>query len=359
MTILHLLSQLEVTGAETYVESLVAELGQRGHRFLVASDTLTRPVQAAYHAVRLHRRGWPDRFRNIRTVVDIVRREKVDLLHAHSRAGSWVGTFVTKTTGAPLVTTVHGIQHRHLSRRLFPAFGQRAIAVCTNIREQLVRELGVSPKRVVVIPNGIDLTKYPPDISGGGTEPVLLYLGRFSGPKFLVLKRFLSEVLGDLLGSSPEIKVKVVGRMADGEDLKRVVQPLWERFGRCCVSILGYREDLSNLFLSARVVVGSGRVVLEAMAAGKATIALGETDYLGVLTSKNFKFACASNFGDCSPSERINFQGAAKDLAELLKDKKKCQELGTWSRGTAKEFDIRKVADAVEETYQKCLSSPS
>jgi hypothetical protein len=39
MTILHLLSQLEVTGAETYVESLGGELTKHGHRFLVASDT--------------------------------------------------------------------------------------------------------------------------------------------------------------------------------------------------------------------------------------------------------------------------------------------------------------------------------
>lgn len=39
MTILNLLSQLEVTGAETYVESLVGELTKRGHCFLVASDT--------------------------------------------------------------------------------------------------------------------------------------------------------------------------------------------------------------------------------------------------------------------------------------------------------------------------------
>jgi hypothetical protein len=39
VTILHLLSQLEVTGAETYVESLVGELPKRGHRFLVGSDT--------------------------------------------------------------------------------------------------------------------------------------------------------------------------------------------------------------------------------------------------------------------------------------------------------------------------------
>lgn len=39
MTILHHPSQLEVTGTETYVESLVGELTKRGHRFLVASDT--------------------------------------------------------------------------------------------------------------------------------------------------------------------------------------------------------------------------------------------------------------------------------------------------------------------------------
>ncbi len=42
MTTLHHQSQLEVPGAETYVESLVGELNKRGHRFLVASNTGSR-----------------------------------------------------------------------------------------------------------------------------------------------------------------------------------------------------------------------------------------------------------------------------------------------------------------------------
>lgn len=356
MTILHLLSQQEVTGAETYVESLIAELSRRGHRFLVVSDTMTRPIHADYHLVRLHRRGWPDRFQSIWKVSKIVRDEKVDLLHAHSRATSWVGTFVSQAARVPLITTVHGIQHRHLSRKLFPGFGRIAVVVCPNIRKQLVKEMGMDPNRVVVIPNGIDLARFRPDSSGEVPGPVLLFLGRISGPKRQALKRFIGEVLEGILSHPIEARLHVVGRMDEREGLEKAVRPLLKYFGKGCVSFLGYQEDVPSILKSARVVLGSGRVVLEAMASGKPVVALGETDYLGVLTEDNFTSACDSNFGDCSPKERLKFDNAGQELGELLGNEKRCRELGVWGRKAVRAFDICKVADAVERIYQKCLN---
>jgi glycosyltransferase involved in cell wall biosynthesis len=359
MIVLHLLSQTEVTGAETYVESLVGELSRRGHRFLVASDTLTRTIQANYRPVRLHRRGWYDRYKNIREVAAIVRSENVSLIHAHSRASSWVGSFVSKACGIPLITTIHGMQPIHLSRKWFPAFGCMAIAVCKNIQDQLLFELGVNRKNVRIIPNGIDLSKYASRSISEVSMPVLLFVGRLSGPKLHALKRFMFDPLEELLSRSPDVEFHLIGRMEDGEGIGRIVQKLQGRFGKRCISFMGYQGDVASAISPARAVIGSGRVVLEAMAMKKPVVSLGETDYLGVLTPEGFHRACLSNFGDCSPREQLAFEGAGEELAKLLADPTRCRELGEWGRKAVEAFDIRKVADDVEGIYKQCLSSRS
>lgn len=359
MTVLHILSQLEVTGTETYVESLVGELTKRGHRFLVASDTLTRPIQADYHPVRLHRRGWIDRYKNIRKLTALVRREKVSLIHAHSRASSWVGSLASKACGVPLITTVHGIQHRHLSRKLFPGFGVMAIAICDNIRDQLTRDLKVSPRRIRLIPNGIDLEKYSPAPYPVDGKPILLYVGRFSGPKLQAILRFMAGPLEELLAHLPGVEFRLVGKMEDRQALENVAQKVRGRFGKGSISFLGYEKDVAFAMRQAQLVIGSGRVILEAMASGKPVAALGETEYLGILTPGNFTEARKSNFGDCSPRLEDIFEGAGGELAKLLGDQGRCRELGSWGRKTVSVFDITRIGDAVEETYNRCLNSRS
>jgi glycosyltransferase involved in cell wall biosynthesis len=242
---------------------------------------------------------------------------------------------------------------------LFPAFGRTAIAVCANIREQLVVEMRLNTKHVVIIPNGIALPRYFPLSSHSDSEPTILFIGRLSGPKHQAVKRFIAEAMKDLLCRLPKAKFTVVGRMSDKEELEKEALPIWERFGRVSVSFLGYLDEVSPFLKLARLVMGSGRVVLEAMALGKPIVALGETDYLGVLTPDIFKSASESNFGDCSPREQINLAGAGKMLAEILVDEKRCSELGVWGREAVKAFDIGWVADQVEGVYRRCLSSPS
>jgi len=50
--ILHVLSQVEVTGAETYVATLVAEQAKAGHEVIAVSDTLATAMPAAPASAR-------------------------------------------------------------------------------------------------------------------------------------------------------------------------------------------------------------------------------------------------------------------------------------------------------------------
>ncbi|MEO8167636.1 MAG: glycosyltransferase, partial [bacterium] len=142
MNILHVLSQSEVTGAEVYAATLADRQVALGDSVFLVSDTLAVPVAASYTSLPIGRRSYPNRWRNVRSLSSLITRHRIDVVHAHSRAASWVSFFACKGSPAVLVSTVHGRQHLHLSIRLFNVYSNHVIAISESIKEQLVNKMG-------------------------------------------------------------------------------------------------------------------------------------------------------------------------------------------------------------------------
>lgn len=156
MRILHLLSQRELTGAETYALMLCRYQSRAGHDCMIVSDRLNIACEFPFRAMPLDDRRYRQRIKNIFALTRLVRRERIDMLHAHSRAASWIANAVARLTNTPYVSTVHGRQGLHFTSRHFSVYGQRVIAVCPWLAEHLVRELHLCARRVRVIPNGFE-----------------------------------------------------------------------------------------------------------------------------------------------------------------------------------------------------------
>lgn len=156
MRILHLMSQTHLTGPEVYVAALVRRQQRDGHECLIVSDTLTVSVPARYLPMAIHNRRWPNRFRNIFRLVRLVRRENIDLIHAHSRAASWLANIVSRVTGSAYVSTVHGRQQVHASSRRFNVYGRQIIVVCEELAVHLRRDLNIRDADIHVIRNPIE-----------------------------------------------------------------------------------------------------------------------------------------------------------------------------------------------------------
>lgn len=156
MKILHLLSQTQLTGAEVYALALCRYQLAHGHSCLIVSDRLHRAAPAPHIALPIHDRHWWRRWQNINRVTVLVRSEGVDLIHAHSRAASWIANRVRRRVRVGYVSTVHGRQSVHFTSRHFNAYGHHVLAVCTDLAEQLVTELGMPAEYVRVVPNGLD-----------------------------------------------------------------------------------------------------------------------------------------------------------------------------------------------------------
>jgi hypothetical protein len=158
LNILHVLSGDFVAGSETSTAAIIDQQIQRGHRVFIASWKFTHPTQAQWFKVPIHDRAPFRRLLNIRDLARIIRREKIDIVHAHSRAASWVSHWACRFTKTAYLSTLHGRQHLHFSNRYFNVYGPKCVAVCENIREQMLEETSVfQPEQLVVIRNGIEL----------------------------------------------------------------------------------------------------------------------------------------------------------------------------------------------------------
>ena len=112
-TVLQIIPDLEAGGAERTAVDIAEGLAQAGARALVATTggRLVGELQAkggiwvpfpASTKNPLAMAG------NVGKLVQIIRREGVDLVHARSRAPAWVAFAATRVTKTDFVTTYHG-----------------------------------------------------------------------------------------------------------------------------------------------------------------------------------------------------------------------------------------------------------
>lgn len=160
MNILHVLSGDFVAGSETSTAALAAQQIAAGHRVFIASGSFSQPTKAKFFPLPIYDRGFFRRFRNILALRRIIRGEKIDMVHAHSRAASWICHWACRITKTAFLSTLHGRQHLHFSNCYFNVYGPTCVAVCENIREQMLKETRVfEPHQITVIRNGLAQNK--------------------------------------------------------------------------------------------------------------------------------------------------------------------------------------------------------
>ena len=158
MNILHVLSGDFVAGSETSTAAVIDRQIKNGHRVWIAAGKFTHATKAGIFSVPIYNRSLLRRLLNIRDLVRIIRLENIQIIHAHSRAASWVSFWAARLTHTAYLSTLHGRQHLHFSNRRFNIYGPRCAAVCENIREQMLEEtVAFQPENLSVIRNGIEI----------------------------------------------------------------------------------------------------------------------------------------------------------------------------------------------------------
>jgi glycosyltransferase involved in cell wall biosynthesis len=175
LTILQLLPSLETGGAERTAIDIAQALCDAGHRAIVASagGRLTEELLAtgAQHVeMPLDSKNPLTIFGNAKRLARLIRQERVDLVHARSRAPAWSALLAHRRTGVPWVTTYHGIySETGATKRLYNSVMARSDRVIANSRytaDLIAERYGTDADRITVIYRGTDLDRFRRDRIG-------------------------------------------------------------------------------------------------------------------------------------------------------------------------------------------------
>ncbi len=325
MRILHVLSANFFAGSVAYALALAEAHRREGHQVWLASDAASLPTAATVVQLPISQRKYKQRWRNIQALRQLVRTHEIDVVHAHSRAASWVSYFALRGLKVPLVSTVHGRQHLHTSTSLFDVYGDKVIAICENLAVHLREEVKMEATKIVVVPNGIG---FLPE-GGVGAVPVkggssrVTFIGRFNGPKGERAASLFEHVFPALLREFPHLRVALIGGELDHLPAigKTALAALQTEFGER-VEVVGFSDDVLGWLQKTDLVIGAGRVAIEALGAGRAVLALGEACYAGYLSEETYVAAAASNFGDIlaqQGSEPVDWALVLREAQEFLR----------------------------------------
>ena len=218
-------------------------------------------------------------------LVDMIKTGGFQLVHAQTRVAQVLGRMSGRFTGVPFISTCHGFfKHRRLSRRLFPCWGKKTIAVSKSVRKHLLEDFHLAPGRVVMIYNGIDLERYLSGKAGrdhglarsmGMSEDATIVgaIGRLSSVKGF---KYLIDAFKDAVSRNDDVRLLIVGEGPEKDALEKQVRLLKITdkvlFAPRGVPLEKYLSIL-DIFCLPSVHEGLGMSLMEAMAAGKACIA--------------------------------------------------------------------------------------
>lgn len=300
-TILQVAPELSAGGVERTVLEVTEAIVEAGGRALLASKGGRLESEFAHLGGELIRMD--AKSRNPVTIKlnegklrQIIREEKVNLVHARSRAPAWSALAAAKAEGIPFVTTYHGAYSGTTSlKRAYNsvmAKGDLVIANSEWIAAHIAEVHGIDPARIVTIPRGVDLAAFDPAVVAqtrvdalrkawgleGDTRLVLLLPGRLTSWKGQGLAL---EALGLL---SPEERSGLVLILAgDAQGRDGYVSDLEHQITRLGLTgharIVPHVTDMPAAYLAAGLVLAPstrpeafGRVAAEASAMARPVI---------------------------------------------------------------------------------------
>ena len=289
MKVLHLITGLGVGGAELQLRSVLQHT-----RHDAEVVTLYNPgpvadmIRADGRRVRSLGMTSNTQISALYALRRLIADERYDVVHAHLYRSQIYGRPAAWLAGVPvIVSTEHSIGETHLERRKMTA-GVRAlylatelmsdmtVAVSPAVRERLVK-WGVRPRKIAVIPNGVDLTRVKFDATArekvraefaiAPSDYVIGVLGRLDANKQFDM---VIEAAAPLLGGGGR-RLLIVGKGDERAHLEQVAR----RYGVSDrVIFAGERHDVAamlsvmDLFVAASKQETFGLSVLEALANG-------------------------------------------------------------------------------------------
>jgi glycosyltransferase involved in cell wall biosynthesis len=320
----------------------------------------------------------PSLVRSIRPIKDLkalfaliwlISKEKPDIVHTHSSKGGLLGRLAAKLCGVtPIIHTPHGhVFYGHFGpiaskmflwiERIFSKFTDRLVALTHGEKDDYIEMSVCSPEKLLTIHSGVDIRQFlhtngnlaekKRSLGLGPKEPVIGFVGwllPIKGPEYLL------EAMDYIWPKQPDTTLVMVGKGDLDVDLR--AEALRKNVNGN-VKFLGWRQDIHELmpvfdiFVLPSLNEGMGRVLVEAMAAGKPVVASrvggipdlvrdGETGYL------------------VPPADPKALSDA---ILKILKDPDQAKLMGQRGKESCRQFSLDSMIEKLDDLYAGLINN--
>ncbi|MBQ2813502.1 MAG: glycosyltransferase [Akkermansia sp.] len=298
MKVMHLLPSLSSGGVEQVVLELCQGLCARGveNTVVSAGGAMVAAVEAAgaRHICRPIGRKSLFTLMQVGRMARLLKTEKPDILHLHSRVPAWVGHLAVKrlprAQRPAIVSSFHGFHSVNAYSGIM-ARGDCVIAVSACMKAHILENYPYTPEqKITVIPNSVDqslnfpgytpssawLSKWLSDYPELRGKYTLCLPGRITRLKGAM---HLPELLQQLHSRGIPAHAVIVGETKKGKEAfkEEVRQALRDAGVEQHTTWIGHRSDLRDVLSSCDVTLSLtlqpesfGKTTLEALALGKA-----------------------------------------------------------------------------------------
>lgn len=360
MNILQVLPELNVGGVETGTLDLAKYLVRSGHKAIVASGggELVKELEssgAIHYQLPVHKKSIVSIIKMIPALAAVIKKEKIDVVHARSRVPAWIAYFACRRTNTVFITTCHGYYKKHVFSRVM-GWSKRVIALSNVIARHMIEDFSVPRERIRLIPRSVDLEKFKysaPDKKRTKEFNVGI-IGRITPIKghlhFIKAMAKVSRVI-------PKIKIWIVGDVPSSKEAyKEQIQVLVRRLGLWpYTEFLGTQRNIPEILSHLDLLVlatttheAFGRVIIEAQASGVPVVA---TEVGGVVDIIEHK-----KTGLLVPPAEHN--SMAEAIIRIFKEPQLALTLAENARKNVQEkYNVELMVKNTLEVYKEALSN--
>jgi glycosyltransferase involved in cell wall biosynthesis len=292
-------------------------------------------------------------------IANIIREEKVDIVHAHTRVSQVASILASHSTGTHYISTCHGFFKPRLFRRLFDTWGEKVVAISEPVRTHLEMDFAIHPARIELIHNGVDISEFSKDYSGDEIAKIKRSIGLEEGPVIGTMgrlslvkgQRFLIEAMKYVISKETSAQCLIIGSGPEESALKAFTKDIGVEsrvkfVGSIYKDIASYLACM-DIFVLPSIKEGLGIALLEAMAATLPCIA---SDIGGISDIvKN------QENGILAPV--ANGRAIGDAILRLLNDKAFSLELARKAKEFVREkFSLNLMAEKMDRLYKGIIN---
>lgn len=303
MNILMLVDDLNIGGTATHILSISKALKERDFNLLIVSSFGELEKKFEENNLKVI---YIDFYENLDNVCNnlstVINLYNIDLLHAHLPMSIKICNKLKKEKNINYVVTLHGLFYDENVVRLCEN-SKHIICVSYPIKEILLKNLNnINDYKISVIYNGLKPfesfnSNIRENLKINKDYKIITYCSRLNNTKGYLAEKFLYEFY-NIAKSRDDVFAIVLGDGPRKRAIDFYANSINLKLNKNVILVKGNVLNPFEYFLESKCVVGTARVIIEALNSNVGCVALGSKGFAGLIQPNSYKDMLDTYFGE-------------------------------------------------------------